>query len=105
MVFLEVETKVRIDDVDKLRKKIKKIANFEKKESRSDDYFALNKKFRKHGYPKKAFRIRNNGKEYVINFKKWKKDFWTKEIVVKEEFEFKIDETENFLFLIKDLGF
>jgi adenylate cyclase class 2 len=105
MVLLEVETKVKIHDVNELRKKIKKIANFVKKEIRGDDYFALNEKFRKHGYPKKAFRIRDNKKEYVVNFKKWKKDFWTKEIVVKEEFEFKINETKNFLALIKDLGF
>ncbi|MAH03630.1 class IV adenylate cyclase [Candidatus Pacearchaeota archaeon] len=104
-MFLEVETKVRINDVNELRKKIKKIANFEKKESRGDDYFALNEKFRKHGYPKKAFRIRDNKKEFVVNFKKWRKNFWTKEIVVKEEFEFIINETKNFLALIKDLGF
>ncbi|MAG79187.1 class IV adenylate cyclase [Candidatus Pacearchaeota archaeon] len=105
MVLLEVETKVKINDVNSLRKRIREIANLKKIENRSDDYFALNEKFRKQGYPKKAFRIRNNGKEYVINFKKWKKDFWTKEIVVKEEFEFKIKKIENFLALIEDLGF
>ena len=41
MVWLEVETKVRIKDRNKLRKKIQKIARFVKRESRGDDYFAL----------------------------------------------------------------
>ncbi len=104
-MLLEVETKVKINDVNALRKKIQKIARLVKKESREDDYFALKRKFRKHGYPHKAFRIRNIGKEHVVNFKKWLKNYWTKEIVVKEEFEFKIKNVKNFLALMKDLGF
>ena len=66
MVWLEVETKIPVknSDVAEIRNKIKKIANFEKKESRGDDYFALRRKFRKHGYPKKAFRIRCNPNKY-----------------------------------------
>jgi len=101
MVLLEVETKVRIDNVADLRKRIKKIARFEKKESRSDDYFAIKRK----GYPKKAFRIRSTGKEYVVNFKKWLKSYWTRDIVVKQEYEFKIKDPKNFLALMDDLGF
>ena len=104
MAWYEVETKVKISDVNSLRKKIKEIAKFEKKESRGDDYFALEGR----GYPKKAFRIRYNGKDYVVNFKKRKKDLFTKEIVVKEEFEFKLCDIKhigNFLALLEDLGF
>ena len=85
MVLLEVETKVRIDNVNALRKKIQKIATFKKKESRSDDYFAIRRKFRKSAYPKKAFRIRDNGKEFVVNFKKWLTSYWDKQIVIKQE--------------------
>lgn len=104
-MLLEVETKVRINDVNALRKKIQKIARFEKKETRGDDYFALHKKFRKHGYPKKAFRIRSTKKEYVVNFKKWLTKYWDKDVIVKEEFEFKIKEPKAFLALMMDLGF
>ena len=67
-MWLEVETKVKLSDseVPELREKIKKIASFKKRGKKSDDYFALKIKT----YPKKAFRIRYNGKKYVVNFKK-----------------------------------
>lgn len=110
MVWLEVETKVRLNSkqVPELRKKIKKIARFAKKESRGDDYFALRRKFRRHGYPKKAFRIRKKGEKYEINFKKWLKKYWDKQIVVKQEFEFTLKDKEDvdkLLALFEDLGF
>ena len=102
MVWLEVETKAKIDNVSLLRKKIQKIAKFEKKESRGDDYFAL----KINTYPKKAFRIRYDGKKYVVNFKKRIKSLFSRDIVVKEEFEFTLtDKPDNFLALIEDLGF
>jgi len=108
MVWLEVETKVRINDVKDLRKKIQKIANLKKKESRGDDYFALKRKFRKHGYPKKAFRIRKKPDKFEVNFKKWLTKFWDKDIVVKQEFEFELKKKEHvddLLALFRDLGF
>ena len=80
MAWLEVESKSRIDDVNELRQKLKRIANFAKREEKDDRYFAL----KKGQYPKKAFRIRSNGKEFVINFKKWLRDLYSKDIVVKE---------------------
>lgn len=107
MTLVEVETKVRIDNVGQLRKKIQRIAKLKKKDTRSDDYFALKRKFRRHGYPKKAFRIRDNGKTLVVNFKKHLKKYWDKEVVVKEEYEFELNnkEKEKFLALMKDHGF
>jgi predicted adenylyl cyclase CyaB len=105
MVLLEIETKIKIDDVNKLRKKIKTIAKFDKKEIREDNYYALKRKFRSKSYPNKAFRIRTTGKEYVINFKKWLTSYWDKQIVVKQEFEFKIKDPTPYLELMKDLGF
>ncbi|MGD9276910.1 MAG: class IV adenylate cyclase [Candidatus Pacearchaeota archaeon] len=108
MVWLEVETKVRVKNPNELRRKIKKIAKFEKKETRGDDYFALKRKFRKYAYPKKAFRIRKKPDKYEINFKKWLKKYWDKEVVVKQEFEFSVREKnkiENLLALFKDIGF
>lgn len=104
MVWLEVETKVRIKDVEDMRKRVKKIAKFVKREKRGDDYFAVKRK----GYPKKAFRIRSTSKEHVVNFKKWLTQYWDDYIVVKQEFEFKLktkNQREHFLELLKDLGF
>jgi len=106
MVWLEVETKVRLKDseVPDLRKRIKEIATFKKKGLKKDDYFAI----QKIGYPKKAFRIRAMKNEFEVNFKKWLKKYWTKEVVVKQEFEFKLkkkEEVEDLLALFRDLGF
>ncbi len=104
MHWLEVETKVKIENVPKLRNKIKKIAKFEKKESRGDDYFALQKK----GYPKKSFRIRDDGKKLIVNFKKHLKKLYSQGVVVKREFEFELSDMAhigNFLALLDDFGF
>ena len=103
MAELEVETKVKLysKEVKNLREKILKIAKFKKKNNKADDYFAIRMK----SYPKKAFRIRDNEKKLVVNFKKWLKSYWTSDIVVKEEYEFIIKNKDNFLALMKDLGF
>jgi predicted adenylyl cyclase CyaB len=108
MAWLEVETKIKLDDseVSKFRKKIREIAVFEKKGKKADDYFAIQKD--PLYYPKKAFRIRALKDKFEVNFKKWLTTHWTKDIVVKQEFEFKLvgkDEVEDLLELFKDLGF
>jgi len=109
MVWLEVETKIKIDDdkVNEFREKIKKIAVFVKKGSKQDDYFAIRRRI-KNAYPKKAFRIRAMKDEFEVNFKKWLTKYWTHDIVVKQEFEFNLkgkEEVEDLLALFKDLGF
>src|SRR3989344_2240811 len=103
MVRLEVETKIRVDpkNVSELRERIRRIARFKDKIDKYDSYFAI----KVNGYPKKAFRIRDDGKNMVVNFKKWLKNYWTKDIVVKEEYEFIINNKDIFLALMKDLGF
>ena len=106
MAWLEVETKVRIDkdEVEDMRKRVRKIARFVKKESRADDYFALARK----GYPKKAFRIRKKGDEFQVNFKKWLRNLWSKDVIVKQEFEFELkgrEAVDDLLALFRDLGF
>ena len=106
MVWLEVETKIKLDkdEVADIRKKIKRIARLQKKESRGDDYFALKRK----GYPKKAFRIRKKPDKYEVNFKKWLKKYWSKDVIVKQEFEFTLnnkDDVDDLLALFKDLNF
>lgn len=109
MAWLEVETKVRLDkrEVPELREKILKIARFVKEGTKGDDYFAI-RRFRKKAYPKKAFRIRATRDEFEVNFKKWLRKYWTNDIVVKQEFEFKLkgkEEVEDLLALFRDLGF
>ena len=106
MVWLEVETKVKLQDsqIPELRKRIKKIAKLKKKGTKADDYFAIQEK----GYPKKAFRIRAQGDAFEVTFKRWITELWTKEVVVKQEFEFQLEgkeEAEDLLALFKDLGF
>ena len=103
MSWLEVESKIKVSEKDLplIRKRIKNIATFSKKETKKDQYYSLEKAF----YPKKAFRIRSTGNEDVVNFKKWLKKFWKEGIVVKEEFEFKIENKDHFLALMTDLGF
>lgn len=106
MAWLEVETKIKVknSEVSEMREKIRKIARFVKKETRGDDYFAI----RREGYPKKAFRVRKKGDEFQINFKKWLRNLWSEDIVVKREFEFRLkgkEEVEDLLALFFDLGF
>lgn len=107
MVWLEIETKVKLLDseVKEMRDRIKKIAVFEKEGTKADDYFAIQNK---QDYPKKAFRIRATKDEFEVNFKKWLINLWTKDIVVKQEFEFKLkgkEEVHDLLELFRDLGF
>ena len=103
MSWLEVESKIKISkkDLPLIRKRIKEIARFSGVETKKDQYYSLENAF----YPRKAFRIRSNGKEDIVNFKKWLKKFWKHGIVVKEEYEFNIKNKENFLALMTDLGF
>jgi len=107
-MILEVETKIKIDnsEVTKMRKRIKEIAKFSKKGKKADDYFAIQKK--PQYYPKKAFRIRAMKDKYEVNFKKHLKNLWTKDVVVKQEYEFSLkgkDQVDDLLELFRDLGF
>jgi predicted adenylyl cyclase CyaB len=107
MVWFEVETKIRLDgsEVADFRRRIKEIAVFEKEGTKADDYFAVQNKL---DYPKKAFRIRAMKNKFEVNFKKWLVNLWTKDIVVKQEFEFELegkDQVEDLLELFRDLGF
>lgn len=101
--WFEVEAKARVKDVEALRKKLRQIAFLEKKEFRADDYFALHKE----GYPRKSFRIRFNGKEYVGNFKQKVKSLSDEGVVVKKEYEFNLGSTnvDNFVAFLSEFGF
>jgi len=101
MSWIEVESKIYIRDVKELRAKIKKIATFIGTKKKIDRYFKIVR-----GYPNKAFRIRAEKGNYLVNFKKWRKEFWDRYVVAKEEFEFAIDKHQlyNFLEMFKDMG-
>lgn len=104
-MLLEVETKIKLEDsqVKDFRKRIKEIAAFSKKGKKVDDYFAI----QRWGYPKKAFRTRTTRDKIEVNFKKHLKKYWTKHIVVKQEFEFSIpkNDIDDLLELFRDMGF
>ncbi|MFH1327060.1 MAG: class IV adenylate cyclase [archaeon] len=104
-MLLEVETKIKLEDsqVEGFRKRIKQIGRFSKKGKKVDDYFAI----QRWGYPKKAFRSRTTKDHIEINFKKHLKKYWTKEVVVKQEFEFKIQKEDfsDLIELFRDMGF
>lgn len=102
--WLEVEAKVKVHDAAEMRARVRKIAVLKKREIRGDDYFALHKE----SYPKKAFRIRFDGRKYIVNFKKPLKKFSNDAIVVKREYEFELKDVghmDNFLALLKEFGF
>ncbi|MBS3074258.1 class IV adenylate cyclase [Candidatus Pacearchaeota archaeon] len=103
-MWYEVESKIKINDYNLVKKEVRRIANFKKKDKKTDKYFALHI----NGYPKRAFRIRFEGKKYIVNFKNKIDRLGDGISVVKEEFEFSLgsdEEMNNFLSLCKNLGF
>ncbi|RMD67735.1 class IV adenylate cyclase [Candidatus Pacearchaeota archaeon] len=100
MRMIEVESKVRVNDVRQVRKKIRALARLKKKVMKIDDYYTL-EDARK--YPKKSLRIRKNGKVYEINFKK--RINYRGGVHAKKETEFRVSDIAGFLELIKDFGF
>lgn len=100
-MWYEVETKIPVSNFKELKKKIETICDFVKKENKSDSYYAISSK----EYPRKAFRVRKIKNNFIINFKKKKKELYSENIVVKEEYEFSVNDLNNFLSLMKDLGF
>jgi len=98
--MIEVEAKIKISSPEEARKKIRQIAKFTKKQVKIDDYYTLEKL---NHYPEKSLRIRKTGNTYEINFKQ--RLSYIKGIHAKNEQEFKSDDIEDFLILIKNFGF
>ena len=99
--MIEVEAKIKIENPDKLRKKISEITKIKKEEVKIDYYYTLEKN--KSKYPKKSLRVRKINHSYQINFKQ--KLSYIKGIYAKDEREFEVTDIKNFLNLIKDFGF
>ncbi len=99
MAWIEVEAKIKIEDVDSVREKIKNIAKFVRKEEKTDDYYSLeNGK-----YPKKSLRVRDKGNTREVNFKEkisYKQGIWA-----KKEVEFEVSDINNFFDLLDNFGF
>jgi predicted adenylyl cyclase CyaB len=101
MSWIEVETKIPIknSDLNTVKKKIKQIAKFVKKETKKDDYYTL-EYFQ---YPEKSLRVRDKGKIREVNFKK--RISYKDGIYAKKEVQFEISDTKGFFDLINDFGF
>ena len=99
MSWYEVECKVKINDVNEVKKKIKKIAKFVKNEKKIDDYYSLEY----FNYPEKSLRVRNKGKKREVNFKRRKS--YVNGIHAKNEVQFGINDLKGFFELIEDFGF
>ncbi len=101
MSWIEVESKIAIaeKDVSFVRKEIKKIARFVKRETKKDDYYSLEY----FNYPEKSLRVRDFGKMKEVNFKK--KHSYVNGVYAKTEVQFEISDTINFINLIEDFGF
>jgi len=95
----EVESKIRVSNVNEARKRIKKIAKFIGKEKKVDDYYSLH-----HGvYPKKSLRVRDKGKKREVNFKQ--RHSYSNGVWAKKEVEFEVSDLRGFFDLLADFGF
>ena len=99
MSWIEVETKIPIRDAADVRKRIKKIAHFVRKEIKKDDYYTL-EYFQ---YPEKSLRVRDKGSVREVNFKKRKS--YVHGVHAKTEVQFEISDVKGFFELIRDFGF
>ena len=98
--MIEVETKVKVFDLEKCKNKIVEISKYKGRQIKIDDYYTLeNLK----NYPKKSLRIRNHDGKWEINFKK--RIDYKNGIYAKKETEFNVKNSEDFLKLIEDFGF
>lgn len=101
MSWIEVESKIPLKDKDvkSVRTGIKKIARFVKRETKKDDYYSLEY----FNYPEKSLRVRDKGKVKEVNFKK--RHSYLNGVHAKNEVQFEISDTKNFINLIEDFGF
>ena len=97
--MIEVEAKIKIVEPSVQRKKISSLAKLISKERKIDDYYTLEKGH----YPKKSLRIRKIKNQYQVNFKE--KISYIKGVHAKNETEFVIAQIDDFIWLIKELGF
>lgn len=98
--MIEVEAKVKVENISETRKKISEIAKLVGKQNKIDDYYTIEPM---NTYPKKSLRIRRKGNEYEINFKQ--KLSYVRGVHAKKESEFNVSDIKNFVALIKDFGF
>ena len=98
--MIEVETKAKITNPEKLRILAQKIGRYKGKERKIDDYYSLENL---ENYPKKSLRIRKKGNVYEVNFKQ--RISFDNRVYAKKETEFKITSINDFIRLIHDFGF
>jgi len=99
MSWIEVESKIKVQDVKHAREQIRKIAKFVGRMNKVDDYYSLERR----KYPKRSLRVRYKGRKREINFKQrisYKNGIWA-----KKEVEFQVSDLNNFFDLLDDFGF
>ena len=99
MSWIEVEAKIPIRDVSDVRRRIKEIARFVRREKKKDDYYSL-EYFQ---YPEKSLRVRDKGSVREVNFKRRKS--YAHGVHAKTEVQFEISDVKGFFELIHDFGF
>jgi len=99
MSWVEVETKIPVKDVASVRKRVREIAHFVKRETKKDDYYSLEY----FNYPERSLRVRDKGKVREVNFKRRKS--YVSGVYAKTEVQFEISDITGFFDLIKDFGF
>lgn len=101
MSWVEVECKIKLEgkDINEVRRQIKKIAKYVKKQTKKDDYYSLEY----FNYPVKSLRIRDMGKIREVNFKRRKS--YLGGVHAKTEVQFNVSDVKGFYNLIEDFGF
>jgi len=99
MSWIEVESKIKIYNTKRIRKKIKEIAKFVEVENKIDDYYSLHSKV----YPRKSLRVRYKERKREVNFKQ--RIDYVNGIWAKKEVEFEVSDLNNFFELLRDFGF
>ncbi|ENN96409.1 adenylyl cyclase CyaB [Methanocaldococcus villosus KIN24-T80] len=99
--MIEVEIKVRIKNIDEIKKKLEKLGfKFKEKKFQEDIYFNHPQRdFRK---TDEALRIRNDNNTYYLTYKGPKIDNISK---TREEIEVRIEDKEKMRKILKKLGF
>lgn len=98
--MIEVESKVLVRDVRKIRRAISNLGKYLGKEKKVDDYYTLEDLSR---YPKKSLRVRRRKGFHEINFKQ--RISFASGVHSKKEVEFQTTDIKGFLDLIEDFGF
>ena len=102
----EVEIKVKLSKkkFESIKRKLKKIAVFEKSSHHVDDYYSpKHRSFLKPKYPYKWLTIRKRDGKFILNYKHWYPS-GVKYTTHCDEYETRVDDAENLAKILKALN-